>query len=228
MDIAVFLGQSLQLDAARMLLPQATFYPPLSADSLEWLADAPHTHYLVIDGDFEPGCLIDDDLIRKRVEYGGQWYGAAGFGAYLASQLSVVGFRGLGLVFDAYNTNAISGWEDVARAYDTDFSPLNDSLYSIRCTVAHAYKTGVISRFFAIELILQTVEQVYYRRDFQAIAAAVAVHYGDMGEDFLNWLAQHGVNNIEQIDVIDALRHIAIQWKAISMQSAVVSTVEPV
>ena len=228
MDIAVFLGPSLQLDAARLLLPQATFYPPLSADSLEWLVDAPHTHYLVLDGDCEPGGLIDEDLIRKRVEHGGQWYGAAGFGAYLASQLSAVGCRGLGRVFDAYKTHAISGWEDVARAYDTDFSPLNDSLYSIRCTVARAYEMGVISRFFAIELILQTSEQVYYRRDFQAIAAAVAVHYGDMGQDFLNWLAQHGVHHIEQIDAVDALRHMAIQWKAINMQSAVVSTAESV
>ena len=226
MDIAVFLGPSLQIHAARVLLPQATFYPPLSADSLDGLDDAPHTHYLVIDGDFEPGCLIDEDLVRKRVELGGHWYGAAGMGAYLASQLSSVGFRGLGRVFDAYNTNAVSGWEDVARAYDADFSPLNDSLYSIRCTVARAYNIGIISRFFAIELILQTSEEVYYRRDFQAIAAAVAVHYGDMGQEFLSWLVQHGVYNVEQIDVIDALRHMAIQWQAISMQSALVSAAE--
>src|SRR5687767_2156797 len=84
----VFIGPSLSLDQAKLILPNADYRAPIKRGDLDSIA--PGTVVGIIDGVFAQNLAISPGEIREAVDNGVSVYGAASMGALRAAEVSSV------------------------------------------------------------------------------------------------------------------------------------------
>jgi hypothetical protein len=177
MNVFVFLGPSLPVDAARELLP-ATYLPPVQqGDILRLLRERKPDVIGIVDGFFETVPAVWHKEILFALEEGVRVFGAASMGALRAAELHPFGMVGVGMVFEWFRDGTILCDDEVAVIHapaDLGYRPLSDALVDIRDACAAAVRDGVISGSLSDNLIAAAKALPFAERSFEAVARAVA------------------------------------------------------
>ena len=124
MTVHVFVGPTLDIRAARQLLPDATFLPPVSQGDVLRSATRRPTAIGIIDGRFHDVPAVWHKEILWALSRGIPVYGSASMGALRAAELAPYGMRGVGKIFEAYHSGLLNDDDEVAVAHgDADTGP---------------------------------------------------------------------------------------------------------
>ncbi len=176
LPIAVFLGPSLDAEAARALLP-ANYYPPVRMGDVYRLLTTGVRLIVIIDGVFHKATPVWQREILAALRQGITVVGASSMGALRAVELDAYGMIGLGTVVDWYRSGVIEGDDEVALQHaDADFSyrALSDPLVNIRWNLERAEKAGVVSAEQRVALIADMHALDHTRRSYQALFGCAA------------------------------------------------------
>ncbi|HTW48891.1 MAG TPA: TfuA-like protein [Acidobacteriaceae bacterium] len=159
-EIAVFLGPSLPVAAARSVL-DAVYLPPIKRGDLSQL-DPEIRCIGIVDGEFYQSLAVSPKEILPLIEGGIALYGAASMGALRAVELEPYGMIGVGRVFEAYRDGIVEAEDEVALVYDREtYEPLSDPLINIRFALEGAARLGLIASSRAEE-VLESLRKTWF------------------------------------------------------------------
>lgn len=143
-EIVVFLGPSLDSEAAGRLLP-ADFRPPAKRGDITEAAKGGARIITLIDGVFFQDCSVGHREILGVLRDGVRVIGASSMGALRAAELDTLGMEGVGEIYRLYRDGILTSDDEVALVYDPEtFLALSEPLINIRCTLRAAEQAGVL------------------------------------------------------------------------------------
>lgn len=163
MTVYVFLGPSLPLDEARAEL-DAVYLPPVAQGDLYRVALRRPRAIAVIDGYFERVPAVWHKEILWAMAQGVHVYGAASMGALRAAELASFGMRGVGWIFEAFASGALTDDDEVAvshSAAEHGYRPLSTAMVNIRRTLAAAAVDGAVSEA-SRDVLLELAKRLFY------------------------------------------------------------------
>jgi hypothetical protein len=177
-DTVVFLGPSLDLDAARTELA-ADYRPPAAQGDVlsAWRSGARRIG--IIDGRFNDVPSVWHKEILLALEEGALVFGAASMGALRAAELHRFGMIGVGQVFEWYRDGVLGDDDEVAVIHGREehgFSAQSEALVNIRAAVGSASEAGVISAELGARLLALAKSEFYPRRSYTNLARAAKQH----------------------------------------------------
>jgi hypothetical protein len=160
-EIIVFLGPSLDLEAAGCLLT-AEFHAPAKRGDITEAASHGARIITLIDGVFFQDCSVGHREILGALKEGVRVIGASSMGALRAAELDTLGMEGVGMIYQLYRDGILTSDDEVALVYDPGtFLALSEPLINIRCTLKAAEKTGVL-RPEAADLLEEIAISLYF------------------------------------------------------------------
>lgn len=173
MNVVVFVGPTLSVDEARAVL-DADFRPPAQqGDVLRAVTDSAQAVGL-IDGYFQHCPSVWHKELLYAMSRGITCFGSASMGALRAAELSPFGMVGVGAVFDAFASGALSDDDEVAVMHpEDDFDPRHSTvaLVNIRATLDRAVAEGVISQRVCDVATKFAKSLPYHERDLRFMSA---------------------------------------------------------
>jgi hypothetical protein len=161
-NIIVFLGPSLDTEAARQLLPCAEFRPPASRGDIEKAVSDGANSICLIDGVFFEQCSVGHREILAALRKGVFVVGASSMGALRASEMSAFGMAGVGQVYAFYKDGILESDDEVAIICDPfSNAPFSEALVNIRQTLKKAVVESIITQEES-DAFLQMTIGVYY------------------------------------------------------------------
>lgn len=165
MKICVFLGPTMPVEAARAILPDAVYLPPVAqADVVSVL----HIHQpdvlALIDGVFGQSLAVWHKEILFALHSGVAVFGASSMGALRAVECAEYGMIGVGEVVRQYVEGTITEDDEVALAHagpEDGFMPLSEPMVNLRASFAAAREAGVIDASLHDRLIA-TAKRLYF------------------------------------------------------------------
>lgn len=165
MKACLFIGPSLPVSAARKLLPEAVYLPPVQQGDV-YAAMQTHAPLIIgiIDGYFQQRPSVWHKEILYAMSQGVYVYGAASMGALRAAELNAFGMIGIGEIYKAFKNGALPPFnglvddDEVAVVHgppETDYLAVSEALVNIRHTLAAALTQHVIDRPTHDELVRQ-------------------------------------------------------------------------
>jgi hypothetical protein len=148
-EVCVFLGPSVPLAAARAIL-DATYLPPVAmGDVYRVVRDRAPAVIAIIDGFFEQVPAVWHKELLFALERGVRVLGASSMGALRAAEMADLGVEGVGEIFAAYRTGALTDDDEVAVVHataDDGYRPLSEAMVNLRAGLARARERGAITR----------------------------------------------------------------------------------
>lgn len=145
-------------------------------------------------------------------------FGAASMGALRAAELAPFGMRGIGTIFEAYQTGH---WPDDDAPFEDDdevavtHAPadaggraLSDPMVDLRASLAAAEAAGVIDRSTRMALVAGQKSPHFPARSFARLGEAARTLLGDAAPNLIDWLAVHRVAQ-KRLDAIAMLQALA-------------------
>jgi hypothetical protein len=171
----VFLGPTLPLAAARALLPDATYLPPVAMGDVHRLVRHHRPARLaIIDGYFEQVAAVWHKEILFALERGVEVWGASSMGALRAAELHAFGMRGVGRVFAGYRSGRLVDDDEVAIAHgpaEVGYPRFSEALVNVREALRRARARGLIGARVH-DRVLAAARTIFYRdRRWDAILA---------------------------------------------------------
>jgi hypothetical protein len=212
-DIVVFTGPTLDAADVTARLP-CRVEPPAQLGSIyRVLRDAPKV-LAIIDGYYESVPAVWHRELLWALHQGVWVYGASSMGALRAAELDVYGMRGVGAIYEAYRSGALTDDDDVAVAHGPAASrhqTVSEAMVNVRATLDAAAGDGIVDRADADELAAIAKRRFYAERDWPTIlrdarAAGVAGTVLDAVDGFLRG---GGVVDQKRLDALQLLRTIA-------------------
>jgi len=159
-NVVIFLGPSLDVAAARSILP-ATYLPPIKRGDLSKLpCDVDVVG--IIDGQFYQTLAVSPKEVLELLARGVDVFGASSIGALRAAETHTYGTTGIGEIFRLYRDGIIDSDDEVAVTYDPEtFRPLSNSLVDIRDALAAATSMHIIDAH-AAEQVVRRMQEVYF------------------------------------------------------------------
>lgn len=114
----VFLGPSLPAAAARRILPQATYRPPARRGDLDAVDADACDEVILIDGVLVYEHPPSPSEVHRLVARGIRVVGAASLGALRAAELSALGVRGVGWVFEEFRSGRVTADDELVARLD--------------------------------------------------------------------------------------------------------------
>ncbi len=156
MTTVLFLGPSLKRAEARAAAPGATILGPArQGDVFHAIRDRGATVIGLVDGAFLDVPAIWHREILWALERGVHVFGAASMGALRAAELDRFGMVGIGVIYDAYRSGVLPGWQGVFEDDDEvavvhapaelGHAPLSDAMVDLRLTLSRAADAGILS-----------------------------------------------------------------------------------
>jgi hypothetical protein len=171
--IVIFLGPSLPLEAARAILPDALYLPPVKAgDVCAAVEKSGPSAIGIIDGVFEQVPSVWHKEILFALSKGVRVWGASSMGALRAAELHPFGMEGVGEVFDAYRRGEYTADDEVALLHASareGFRPISEALVNIRAGLRRAEAQGLISALTHSKLLKIAREQFYPDRSWRRL-----------------------------------------------------------
>ena len=207
--IIVFLGPSLEREAAEAILP-AEYRPPAKRGDLLRAAEDGAAIIGLIDGVFHQESAVAHREILAAIKMGVTVVGASSMGALRAAEMDTLGMTGIGEVYRMYKSGELVSDDEVALVFDpeTGFA-LSEPLINIRFTLREAERQGIISGPEHAALLAAAKTVFYPQRTYAKIAAAAGDTVSPASrERFLSFVKLHAVDRKRE-DALEALRHIA-------------------
>lgn len=212
----VFLGPSLELRAAKKILPHAYFHPPAQCGDLIRLFRLHPELVVIIDGLYETTPAIWHKEILLAMQMGIEVWGAASMGALRAAELHPYGMRGFGSIFNQFKTGNLNDDDEVAVLHldeSQNFSAVNDAMINIRATCDHALQKGLLTPVAKDNVVHYCKKQFYPYRSLIKALQHLSKKDQASYQAFAEWLNQQGMIDLKQQDAINVLQHVA-QYKA--------------
>jgi hypothetical protein len=196
--VVVFAGPTLNAREIREHL-DADVRPPAAMGDIYRAARESPDLIALIDGYFDRVPAPWHKEILWALSQGIHVLGAASMGALRAAELARFGMVGVGEVFRAYYSGALSDDDEVAVVHaprEQHFRPLSEAMVNIRATVSHAFLEGVLSADLA-ERLLRTAKSLYYpERSYAAVLERLeaAGSDADAPRRFRAWLRDGAIN----------------------------------
>jgi hypothetical protein len=160
LDVAIFLGPSLDLAMARSIL-DATYLPPIKRGDLAELSATTKT-VGIIDGEFFQSLSVSPKEVLPLLDRGVRVYGSSSMGALRAVETHPWGMVGIGRIFEWYRDGVIDADDEVALTYDpVTYRQCSEPLINIRFALRDAVLDNVIPQSKADEII-RTLKQIYF------------------------------------------------------------------
>lgn len=142
----VFLGPSLDHDAASRILPNAEFRRPIKRGDLTPLLDAPPAAIGIVDGEFYQSLSISTKEILPFLKLGVPVFGSSSMGALRAVELERHGMRGVGTVFDWFRRGRLDADDEVAMTFCPEtLRPSSEPMVNFRVALREAQRAGVLT-----------------------------------------------------------------------------------
>ena len=213
--IIVFLGPSLDLDAAEKILP-AEYHPPAKrGDLLRAVEDGAEIIGL-IDGVFHQESAVAHREILAAVKKGVKVVGASSMGALRAAEMDTLGMTGIGEVYRMYKSGELISDDEVALVFDPETGlSLSEPLINIRFTLREAEQQRIITQQDHAALLSAAQSVFYPQRTYSRIVSASGgAISSETQERFLSWVKLHSCDRKRE-DAIAALEYIRGIAKAI-------------
>jgi hypothetical protein len=145
----VFLGPTLQEEAARALCPEAVLLPPVQMGDVYALVRRRRpARIAIIDGYFERVAAVWHKEILFALERGVEVLGAASMGALRAAELHPFGMIGVGRVFTAFQIGRLVDDDEVAIAHgpaEFGYPRASEAMVNLRHGLTRALSGRIIS-----------------------------------------------------------------------------------
>lgn len=207
--IIVFLGPSLDREAAEAILP-AGYRPPAKRGDLLRAADEGAEIICLIDGVFHQESAVAHREILAAIKKGVTVVGSSSMGALRAAEMDTLGMTGIGEIYRMYKSGELVSDDEVALVFDPETGlSLSEPLINIRFTLIEAEKQGVITAG-EHAILLKAAQSVFYpqRTYAKTVAAAGDALPTATRERFLAFVKLHAVDRKRE-DAILALRYVA-------------------
>lgn len=207
--IIVFLGPSLERDAAERILP-AEYRPPAKRGDLLRAVEDGAAIIGLIDGVFHQESAVAHREILAAVKNGVRVVGASSMGALRAAEMDTLGMIGIGEVYRMYKTGELVADDEVALVFDPETGlSLSEPLINIRFTLKRARDNNIISGGVH-DILLATAQSVFYpQRTYPRIVSSASGSIDTKTrEQFLFWVQDNSVDQKRQ-DAVEALHYIS-------------------
>lgn len=165
MKICVFLGPTMPVEAARAILPDAVYLPPVAqADVVSALTIHRPDVLALIDGVFGQSLAVWHKEILFALHTGVAVYGASSMGALRAVECAEYGMIGVGEVVRQYMDGTLTEDDEVALAHagpEDGFMPLSEPMVNLRASLKAARDAGVIDAALHDRLVA-AAKRVYF------------------------------------------------------------------
>lgn len=213
MNLVVFLGPTMPVADAREILPDATYLPPAAQSDILSAVDQLHPDaLLLIDGVFTQDLSVWHKEILYALEKGVAVYGASSMGALRVAETAVYGAVGIGEIFEAYMSGALTDDDEVAVAHATDehgHRSLSDPMVNIRSTLRAAQAAGIIDQLQHDTLIDLGKARFFPERSYNQLFADAEAAGMDTTA-LRTFVADHAVDQ-KRIDAMALLTHVRDQ-----------------
>ncbi len=206
--IIVFLGPSLEREAAEAILP-AEYRPPAKRGDLLRAVEDGAAVIGLIDGVFHQESAVAHREILAAVKKGVTVIGASSMGALRAAEMDTLGMVGVGEIYRMYKSGELVSDDEVALVFDpeTGFS-LSEPLINIRFTLKEAVQQEIITPQERAALLAAAQSVFYPQRTYgRIVSAAGAAIDQETQERFLAFVKLHAVDRKRE-DAIAALDYI--------------------
>ena len=181
--VAIFVGPSVSAEEVRSAwaLPEPArsdlrleLLPPVSQGDVASLVRRSPQAIGIIDGYFDRVPAVWHKEILWAMSRGVHVFGAASMGALRAAELARFGMRGVGVIFEAFESDTLQDDDEVAVAHagpEDGYRSLSVALVDIRATLRRAVDQGIVTADLAEALIEHSRSLFYPRRQFDALLA---------------------------------------------------------
>jgi hypothetical protein len=206
--IIVFLGPSLEREAAEKILP-AEYRPPAKRGDLLRAAQDGAEIIGLIDGVFHQESAVAHREILAALKKGVRVVGASSMGALRAAEMDTLGMTGIGEVYRMYRSGELVSDDEVALVFDPETGlSLSEPLVNIRFTLREAERQGVISALDHAALFTAAQSVFYPQRTYSRIVSSAGESVSPETLDrFLSWVKLHAVDQ-KRKDAVAALEYI--------------------
>jgi TfuA protein len=206
--IIVFLGPSLEREAAEKILP-AEYRPPAKRGDLLRAAEEGAAIIGLIDGVFHQESAVAHREILAAVKKGVRVVGASSMGALRAAEMDTLGMTGIGEVYRMYKSGELISDDEVALVFDPETGlSLSEPLVNIRFTLKRAEAEGIISGQEHAILLAAARSIFYPQRTYPKIVSSAGnALAADTRDRFLAWVPDHAVDR-KRLDAIETLEYI--------------------
>ncbi|MFA5267444.1 MAG: TfuA-related McrA-glycine thioamidation protein [Methanoregula sp.] len=206
--IIVFLGPSLEREAAEKILP-AEYLPPAKRGDLLRAAQDGAEIIGLIDGVFHQESAVAHREILAAIKKGVRVVGASSMGALRAAEMDTLGMTGIGEVYRMYKSGELISDDEVALVFDPETGlSLSEPLVNIRFTLREAEQQGIISAQDHAALFTAARSVFYPQRTYgRIVSLAGDAVTPETRERFLSWVKLHAVDQ-KRKDAVAALEYI--------------------
>lgn len=203
-NAVVFIGPSLPLEEAKLILPQAKYLPPAKRGDLTAAVVAGAETIVVIDGVFFQDRAVGHREILSALRAGVRVYGSSSMGALRASEMDTLGMIGVGEIYHWYRNGNIIADDEVSLVYDPEtHTALSEPMVNIRASFSAAAAAGVIDTAEETEL-LRACKAVYYPdRTYRRVIRDAEIS-PERKSELSAWLKTHAVDQ-KRLDAVQCL-----------------------
>ena len=192
--IIIYTGLSLPFDEAREILDshddiEIIYKRPIKRGDLNHDMKENPDIIAIIDGVFHQNSAVGHKEILNVMKKGVKVYGSSSMGALRASELDVLGMKGIGYCYNEYASGNITSDDDVAVMLDSDtLEALSIPLISMNYVFTNAVKENIITQEEKEELVKITKETYYPQRNYAQTLSQSSLNEDKKGELILSFL----------------------------------------
>ena len=204
----VFLGPSLDLTAAKKILP-AEYRPPAKRGDLLAAVHDGATIIGLIDGVFHQESAVAHREILTAIKKGVRVVGASSMGALRAAEMDTLGMVGIGEIYWMYKSGELESDDEVALVFDPSSGlALSEPLINIRFTLKRAREEGIIDAAEHDALLASARSVFYPQRTYRTIVSQTNDTVDTKTQErFLVWV-EKGQCDQKREDAVEALEYI--------------------
>ena len=222
MSVCVFVGPTLSVAEAKVVLEGIYFPPAKHGDVYRTVALLEPQAIGIIDGYFQWAPAVWHKEILWAIQQGVHVFGSASMGAMRAAELAPFGMRGVGRIFEAYRDGVLPGsgdepFEDddevavVHGPAESGYVAASEAMVNVRCTLADAVSAGVIGTATRVRLVDIAKAIFFPERDYGLLlerACAQGLPEAELVA-LQRWLPAGRVNQkrADAVAMLEAMRH---------------------
>ena len=192
----VFVGPSAPR-ADRPTSPAIQWRAPIRRGDLDDLPDSIRC-VGIVDGEFDQALAVAPREILALLRRGVAVLGASSMGALRAAELSDLGMRGVGRIFEMYRDEEVTADDEVAVIYDSESQrALSEPLVNIRCSVRRAVEEGDVTPAEARLIVEAAAALLYPDRAYPRVLADAGARVGRSLAGLAAALARHDQKRLD-------------------------------